>query len=45
MSDLALETMPNFEPNENDWGHDGVWTAPAHLPMIVSDEVAELAAR
>jgi ADP-ribose pyrophosphatase YjhB (NUDIX family) len=26
------------------WGHDGVWTTPADLPMIVSDEVAEIAA-
>jgi ADP-ribose pyrophosphatase YjhB (NUDIX family) len=51
MNDLALdrtgeptlaETMPNVEAEENDWGHDGVWTDSPHLPMIVSDEVAEL---
>jgi ADP-ribose pyrophosphatase YjhB (NUDIX family) len=27
------------------WGHDGVWSTPTRLPMIVSDEVAELSAR
>lgn len=26
------------------WGHDGVWAVPSHLPMIVTDEVAELSA-
>jgi ADP-ribose pyrophosphatase YjhB (NUDIX family) len=26
------------------WGHDGVWAVPLRLPMIVSDEVAELSA-
>jgi ADP-ribose pyrophosphatase YjhB (NUDIX family) len=27
------------------WGHDGGWAAPLRLPMIVSDEVAELSSR
>src|SRR3954468_11250727 len=44
MSNLGLETMPVVDGEENAWGHDGVWTAPSHLPMIVSDEVAELSA-
>jgi ADP-ribose pyrophosphatase YjhB (NUDIX family) len=29
-----------------DWGHDGVWAVPAlRLPMIITDEVAELSSR
>jgi 8-oxo-dGTP pyrophosphatase MutT (NUDIX family) len=26
------------------WGHDGVWNVPERLPMIVTDEVADLSA-
>jgi ADP-ribose pyrophosphatase YjhB (NUDIX family) len=29
---------------ESNWGHDGGWALPLRLPMIVSDEVAELSA-
>ncbi len=28
------------------WGHDGVWAVPSlRLPMIITDEVADLSAR
>ncbi len=31
---------------ESSWGHDGVWAVPAlRLPMIITDEVAELSSR
>ena len=47
MSDLGSGILPFVETEsetERSWGHDGVWAAPSRLPMIVSDEVAELAA-
>jgi ADP-ribose pyrophosphatase YjhB (NUDIX family) len=42
MSDLESEVMPLPGAGQA-WGHDGAWAAPADLPMIASDEVAELA--
>lgn len=45
MSDLGSELLPFAEVGEHSWGHDGVWTVPVRLPMIISDEVADLSAR
>lgn len=42
MSDLGSGILPIIEAGAGNWGHDGVWSVPTHLPMIVSDEVAEL---
>ncbi len=43
MNDLGSEVLP--VPNAGRrWGHDGVWAVPSRLPMIVTDEVAELSA-
>jgi ADP-ribose pyrophosphatase YjhB (NUDIX family) len=34
-----------FAETSGEWGHDGTWSVPLRLPMIVSNEVAELSAR
>jgi ADP-ribose pyrophosphatase YjhB (NUDIX family) len=41
MSDLGSDATP-FVGTGRIWGHGGVWATPADLPMIASDEVAEL---
>ena len=49
MSNLGSNSLP-FVDADRSWGHDGVWAASSQvpksrLPMIVSDEVAELSTR
>ena len=44
MKDLGLGDLPVIGMGKT-WGHDGGWSVPMRLPMIVSDEVAELSAR
>jgi ADP-ribose pyrophosphatase YjhB (NUDIX family) len=49
---LPVASTPDDAPNnasvvqseERAWGHDGIWAVPLRLPMIISDEVADLAA-
>jgi hypothetical protein len=43
-ANIQASAEANVEPGSA-WGHDGVWAAPARLPMIVGDEVAELSGR
>lgn len=44
MKDLGLGAISVVGMGKT-WGHDGGWNVPMRLPMIVSDEVAELSAR
>jgi 8-oxo-dGTP pyrophosphatase MutT (NUDIX family) len=41
MKKFGLGVWPVVEAAQT-WGHDGVWSVPTRLPMIVTDEVAEL---
>lgn len=43
MNNSGAGALPIVE-GEGEWGSDGVWSIPSRLPMIVTDEVAELSA-